>query len=280
MKQHVIIMVMLSLSLVLIGSLPAQAAVLADGQVSSSNLQADSNYWSSYLSDTESVISAPLRWDEKQWGQAGLFLIIDTGLYQSDAKIQQYVQDHRSNASDRLADLVRPFGDGRYTLPLLAGFYYYGVSQNNHQAINAALLGTESFFINGVLTEAIKLSGHRHRPSSGDPSDTWDGPRLSNENVSFPSGHTSSAFAVATVVATVYKDDKFVPVLAYSIATLTGWSRINDNQHWTSDVFAGAVLGYCTAKSVIGLHQPAAATSELTPIVGNDRLALVHTIKF
>jgi len=39
--------------------------------------------------------------------------------------------------------------------------------------------------------------------------------------------------------------------LAYGIATLTALSRVNDNAHWASDIFFGAVIGYFTAKAII-----------------------------
>jgi membrane-associated phospholipid phosphatase len=68
---------------------------------------------------------------------------------------------------------------------------------------------------------------------------------------SFPSGHTTVAFAAATVFALEYKDKPFVPILAYSAATLIGLSRITENKHWATDVFIGAVLGYYTGKQVV-----------------------------
>ncbi|MDX5396302.1 MAG: phosphatase PAP2 family protein, partial [Hymenobacteraceae bacterium] len=51
-----------------------------------------------------------------------------------------------------------------------------------------------------------------------------------------------------------YKDHKYIPVLAYSTATLVGLSRIHDNMHWTSDVLAGAAVGYLSAKGVLLLY--------------------------
>jgi membrane-associated phospholipid phosphatase len=42
--------------------------------------------------------------------------------------------------------------------------------------------------------------------------------------------------------------------LAYGIATLTALSRVNDNAHWASDVFFGAIIGYFTAKAIMALN--------------------------
>jgi membrane-associated phospholipid phosphatase len=76
-----------------------------------------------------------------------------------------------------------------------------------------------------------------------------------------PSGHTTMAFALAAALA----DDIHRPwasVGLYTVATGVGWSRINDNRHWLSDVAAGAVVGITSAKLVDGhwrifnLHPP------------------------
>jgi membrane-associated phospholipid phosphatase len=42
-----------------------------------------------------------------------------------------------------------------------------------------------------------------------------------------------------------------VPVLAYGAASLIGLSRISENKHWISDVFAGAAIGYLSGRLVV-----------------------------
>lgn len=70
-------------------------------------------------------------------------------------------------------------------------------------------------------------------------------------NGSFPSGHTTVAFAAATVYALEYKDKPWVPVFAYTAASLIGLSRLTENKHWATDVLAGAALGYLTGRQVV-----------------------------
>ena len=67
----------------------------------------------------------------------------------------------------------------------------------------------------------------------------------------FPSGHTATAFSIATVFALQYKDRPAIPIISYSAATLVGISRLTEHEHWASDVFAGALLGYLCGKQEV-----------------------------
>jgi len=67
-------------------------------------------------------------------------------------------------------------------------------------------------------------------------------PRPNSDNrEAFPSGHTTTAFAFASVVGTEHEWYWALP--AYGLATMTAFSRINDNAHQLHDVLAGAVVG-------------------------------------
>jgi membrane-associated phospholipid phosphatase len=61
---------------------------------------------------------------------------------------------------------------------------------------------------------------------------------------SFPSGHAAGVFSVATVVATRYRNHRWVPWVTYAFATAISFSRVTTLSHFPSDVFLGAALGY------------------------------------
>ena len=65
---------------------------------------------------------------------------------------------------------------------------------------------------------------------------------------SFPSGHASGAFSVATVIATCYRHHRCVPFLAFGFATAVSLSRVSTRSHFPSDVFLGAALGYTVTR--------------------------------
>ena len=66
-----------------------------------------------------------------------------------------------------------------------------------------------------------------------------------------PSGHTAMAFALATSLSDEIHN-RWATVGLYGLATAVGWSRINDNRHWFTDVAAGALVGITSAKLVSG----------------------------
>jgi hypothetical protein len=96
----------------------------------------------------------------------------------------------------------------------------------------------EVFGVTALVTSTLKVAAPRLRPSGG--------------HHSFPSGHTSSAFAAASMI-----DDNFggvAGVSAYGLAGLTGYSRIEAKAHYPSDVLAGAAIGILSAQILDHLH--------------------------
>ena len=123
------------------------------------------------------------------------------------------------------------------------------------------------------------MATHRHRPNSGNSSSSWDGFKFSKDNVSFPSGHAATAFACATVIANEYKGNRTIVNTAYGLATLSALSRINDNDHWSSDVFIGSAIGYFTAKAIIRSRDKKNSL-HISPTVGAKGAMLIYNAKF
>lgn len=136
----------------------------------------------------------------------------------------------------------------------IGGFVAAGELFDQPRSRSTGYLAAGSFLISGLLVRIPKLLAGRQRPDAWPPSSPsgFKGPFKGS---SFPSGHTTAAFSVASVIAFQYGHKKWVPVVAYSVAGLTGISRMYDNRHWLSDVFAGAVLGTLTGRMICNSHQ-------------------------
>jgi membrane-associated phospholipid phosphatase len=98
--------------------------------------------------------------------------------------------------------------------------------------------------IAGGITTAVKLAIGRGRPQGDGDADLF---RPLSGWSSFPSGHTAVAFALATTIAEETRDP-WSDAALYGAATLTALARLNDDRHWTSDVFVGALVGHLSAR--------------------------------
>ncbi|MBT6716988.1 MAG: phosphatase PAP2 family protein [Nitrospina sp.] len=230
-------------------SSPRKRKSLRDSQ---KQLKLNSKYFKGIFSDIAYTATSPSRWDRSDWIMAG-WVAGGTGmLIALDEEIRDTFEDARSSTTDDLANIFEPFGNGAFTVPALVGFYIFGHFNENEKAKRTALIATESFLVTGLYTTVIKVAFGRHRPSTGDSSTSFDG--FTTDHSSFPSGHTSTAFAIATVVANEYEKVPYIKPISYGLAALTGLSRINDEKHWASDIFFGAALGYFTSKTILRLH--------------------------
>jgi membrane-associated phospholipid phosphatase len=100
----------------------------------------------------------------------------------------------------------------------------------------------------GVISYALRQAIGRERPPLVYPEPK---PLVSVPNSgAFPSGHTSAAFACATVLAWA---SPRLRVPLFVLAAAIGWSRIYVGVHWPLDVLGGAVLGVLLAKALLKL---------------------------
>ena len=213
------------------------------------------SYFEDVFVDTAKIAVSPIHWETKDWLTLGLVLGGTSSLFLVDDEVKRFAQKNQSPAASKFSTVGNALGNPLYTLPSVGAFYLYGYLADDSKARRTSLLALESYAISGVLTSGLKMLAKRHRPNSGDSSNTWDGPQFSLNNLSFSSGHTAATFSIATVFADQYQDNPYVAPIAYGLATLTGLSRVYGNEHWSSDVFFGAALGYFISKAVLRYHK-------------------------
>jgi membrane-associated phospholipid phosphatase len=111
-----------------------------------------------------------------------------------------------------------------------------GGIESRHKLFDMAILYTLSNVLNAGVVYGAKNITTRERPDRSD-------------NHSFPSGHASTAFVAAEFLHQEYKDKSiWISVGGYGIATLVSAARMYNNQHWVSDVVAGAGIGILSTK--------------------------------
>lgn len=233
----------------------------------SANSQKSLFYFNSYFSllgkDLKDGFTKPFHLSKQDWGNFGKFAAVTFALSFADEPVQQAALRlrNRNTGLNNISKDVTKFG-GIYEVFTVAGIGAYGLISKNNKLTNTTLLSSQAYITSGAIAMVLKYLSGRTRPSYY-PSGVQAEPRFlgpfhkslknadgSHDNSSFPSGHSTVAFAVATVFATEYKDKPIVPVVAYSAASLVSISRITQNKHWVTDVFTGAAIGYLSGKLV------------------------------
>ncbi len=107
---------------------------------------------------------------------------------------------------------------------------------------NRTAIVVKSLLVNELIVSSLKVWVNEERPNGGEHS--------------FPSGHTSTAFALAHFMHKEYGDRSvWYSIGAYSCATTVGIMRVAKNAHWISDVVAGAGFGILSTELVYLTHQ-------------------------
>ena len=112
-----------------------------------------------------------------------------------------------------------------------------------------SLMVLSSYAISGIIAQVLKYYILEARPAVFLKDSFYkyfiDGVTLHNFHA-FPSGHTTSAFALAAILSFSLKDKKY-SIIFLAVATLVGYSRIYLAQHFMDDVLAGALIGLLSA---------------------------------
>lgn len=223
------------------------------------------NYFVLLGSDFKQEVTAPFHLKKKDWTKIGLFTALTAGVAFTDEAGSKYFSGlaKRSTTVSKTSNFITSFG-GLYEVYTIGALTAYGFVFKNEKIKSTAFLATQSYIISGAVEYALKYLTSRQRPDYIDPrtgtnDPVFHGPFYKyplqasgfSTNSSFPSGHTTAAFAAATVYAMEYRHHPWIPVFAYTFATAVGVSRMTQTKHWPTDVLVGAALGILTGQQVV-----------------------------
>lgn len=208
-------------------------------------------YIKSYWYDSKSFVVSPATWHAKQWIELGVVAGFGVLTYTQEERIQNYFIGHQSSTAGDFSKYVfEPFG--KFSPVIIGGLYLGGRFAKDKRLAGTSLTAAKALIVSSVSANIVKQLTHRHRPYQDEIPNhaNWDGPFSDFGYTSFPSGHSTAAFSMATVYAMEYSSTIWVPVLAYTLATGTSVSRLYDNKHWASDVVIGSALGFVTGRFI------------------------------
>lgn len=204
------------------------------------------------LKDFGEEASVPFTTDAKYalWAGTGItltFLIFEDSII--DPFQQKQVRNKTLGDSSKWGDWMGQLVPNVLYIGVMGIKGYNGDTQGYRRAMG--MFKASSYAI-GVTT-VLKYTVREPRPID------------SNWKNSFPSGHTTSAFAFSGYVMAEHEYWLGVPALLLS--TFIGYSRINDNMHWLHDVTAGATIGWVYGWGISKLQNEKGSPEETTYIL-------------
>jgi membrane-associated phospholipid phosphatase len=205
--------------------------------------RADDFTFGDLLSDAKLYFTAPLRWDGSDWLFFGGSIAAIAVAHDFDSRVRDHFAP--AAAAGVTGSDTNSLRDAIPAASLVVGTWLVSEVTDDSFANTEAYLMLEAAGFSTVTAEALKFAAGRERPDQTTDSNAW---RASGS--SFPSLHTTAAFAIGTVFAESGNDDyRWLRwVLGYGMASGTMYVRLHDNQHWLSDTIAGAALGIATGR--------------------------------
>jgi membrane-associated phospholipid phosphatase len=205
------------------------------------------NYIKDIFHDQKVIWTSPFRLDrgDAKWAIpafVGVGALITTDRYTSD-----WVD--RTGSLPGFSHDVSWFGTAYATGGLAAGFFVAGKAFHNERARETGLIAGEALIDTGIVTQVLKLAARRARPSAGN-----ERAEFFTGGSSFPSGHSTAVWSVATVIAYEYHKNPFIKYGAFAAATAVSMSRFSGRNHFLSDIVIGSATGFGVGRFVYREH--------------------------
>jgi membrane-associated phospholipid phosphatase len=194
------------------------------------------------LSDIKLYFTAPLRWDAQNWSWFGGALLAIGAARHYDSQVRTHFVKNLAPGqtinSDDVQDAVPIAG------VLLATWGYANLTDDASGRREAWTM-LEAAGLSTVTAYALKYVIARQGPDQTSDPNEW----FKSGGKSFPSEHSTAAFAVGTVLAESGNDEYrwLRRLLGYGLGIATSYERLKHNAHWLSDTVAGAALGAASA---------------------------------
>jgi hypothetical protein len=217
------------------------------------------------LEDTKLYFTAPLRWDGRDW----LYFAGSVAAVGVAHRYDEDVRNHFVANDPTLATNAESYGleDAVPAAAAFLGTWAMAAFSDDSRGRREAWVMAEATALSAATGFLVKFAAGRERPSETADANDW---RASGD--SFPSLHATAAFAIGTVLAESGSDEYRWErrALGYGIGLATSYQRLKHNQHWLSDVVAGAALGISSAHFAMNRHEASdeRAMISVTPMDG------------
>lgn len=211
--------------------------------------------------DVGTLFTRPLHFNAQDWVLTGSALGGTALLIQADGTLRREILATHGTDGDRVMAVGRTLGENLPGLLFAGAIYTTGIAFNLPEIRLMGRHVVQSLAYSAIATLLLKYTFGRHRPFLEDGPFTYEGPGYHQDKfLSFPSGHTTIAFAIASSLSADI-ENPWATAGLYSLATLTAVSRMYHDRHWGSDVFLAAAVASAIGYGTANLHERADAGS-------------------
>lgn len=221
---------LLFLSMVVVATASAQSRSTLSHDISSS--------WQ----HAKSIYTSPFGYSALQWLTVASVLSLTAGSHFLDEPLHTFARTHQTPTLTTIFSIGEFYGNPICAGLIGGGLYLGGLSGSDVSMRLTGRAVLESVLYASLLTQVLKISVGRSRPYQDKGAHDFNGFSWTNSQWSFPSGHTTIAFAMSASLSTRLKRPA-ATIGLFALALLTTGHRIYDNQHWLSDTLFGAAIG-------------------------------------
>lgn len=227
--------------------------------------------WTSLKLDIKAYYTAPVRWDRTDWAWFGAAVVATGAAHHYDTEVRaHFVTRQGATYGQNTKDLK----DAAPAAAVFLGTWLYAGLIDSAPGRHEAWDMVEAGALSGVTAYALKFAAGRKGPGKTSDVNAWR-----EGGTSFPSFHTTAAFAVGTVLAESGNDEYrwLRRLLGYGLGAGTSYLRLKHGAHWLSDTVAGAALGVASAHFVLNRGQGPSADNHVTIVPVNGGAMLTYT---
>jgi membrane-associated phospholipid phosphatase len=210
--------------------------------------------FSQFGNETADFIKQPLKWDGDDWltlGAVGAGTIL---VMQIDQPVRDALTKNQSYRNSFPVKFGKLWGETYTTAAVAGAFALHGLLANAHSSNKVGFEIAQAALYAGGITTVLKAVIGRARPyTNKGPADYQPLTIFDDGYHSLPSGHSTLAFALSTVLSRNARSGA-LKILAYLPAVLTVFARESEDEHWTSDCILGGIIGYASATWAIDRH--------------------------
>ncbi|MGI8813471.1 MAG: phosphatase PAP2 family protein [Pyrinomonadaceae bacterium] len=234
------------------------------------NISPEKHFIKNIIHDQTSIWTSPFRLNAKDYKWMVPFGLGTAALIVTDRHTSAWVD--RNGGLPVVSKDVSWAGKAYVTGGVAGAFYLAGLATHDQRARETGVLAAEALIDTGIVTQVLKFATQRPRPNA----DNGHGRFFTTGNA-FPSGHASTVWSVATVIAYEYHDHPFIRYGAYAGAIAVSMSRYSGRNHFLSDIVVGSAIGFGVGRFVYRKHHvkeiddpdavPTRTTTKLMPTI-------------